>query len=75
MKTLSPETKTTLASSLVIAVIFLLSWGVSHACTAFYQSEYVEGMSKICLYSHLNSPYAITIQSVKLCPLTVEVPH
>ena len=43
------------------------------AGTAFFKYEYVSGMNKVCVYDHLGSDVAITINSVSLCPLTIQV--
>lgn len=45
----------------------------AHAVTAFFKYERISGMNKICYYDALGSEYAITISSVSLCPLTIEV--
>jgi len=45
----------------------------AYAGTAFLKGEYISGMNKICLYDHLGSTVAITISSVQLCPLTIQV--
>lgn len=41
------------------------------AVTCFKTGEQVSGMNKICFYDCLGSAAAITISSVKLCPLTI----
>lgn len=41
---------------------------------AFLKGERVSGMNKICYYDHLGSDVAITVSSVALCPLTINVP-
>ena len=46
----------------------------AHAGTAFYTGERVSGMHKICYYDYLGDAVAITIRSVDLCPLTIQVP-
>lgn len=38
----------------------------------FASGEYASGFNKICEYDCLGSPYAITIGSAELCPLTVQ---
>lgn len=37
--------------------------------TGFLQGERVQGLSKICYYDVLGETYALTISSVRLCPL------
>ena len=42
--------------------------------TAFFKYEKeCTGFKKICVYNYLGDDYAITIDCVKLCPLTIEV--
>ena len=43
------------------------------AGTAFLTGDETSGMNKICYYDHLGSTVAITISSVKLCPLSIQV--
>ena len=43
------------------------------AGTAFLSGEQTSGMNKICYYDHLGSTVAITISSVELCPLSIQV--
>jgi hypothetical protein len=43
------------------------------AATAFLKGQYVSGMNRICLYDHLGSTVAITVRSIDLCPLTIDV--
>lgn len=44
---------------------------VQMAATCFFKYEQISGMNKICFYDCLGSASAITISSVKLCPLTI----
>jgi hypothetical protein len=41
---------------------------------AFLERDYVSGMSRVCVYNYLGSPYIITLQAYELCPLSVHVP-
>ena len=58
---------------LMIAVALAAFTSAAFAGTAFFKHERVSGMNKICVYDHLGSDVAITISSVALCPLTLEV--
>ena len=44
----------------------------AYAMTCFLKGEQISGMNKICYYDCLGSMAAITISSVRLCPLTIE---
>ena len=61
--------------TLILSLIFLTSMiyptMVANATTCFYQYEQISGMNKICYYDCLGSAMAITISSVKLCPLSI----
>jgi len=47
----------------------------AHAGTAFLDYEIDDGgMHKQCVYDYLGERYVITIPSIKLCPLTIQVP-
>ncbi len=41
------------------------------AGTCFKKGERISGMNKICTYSCVSGDKAITISSVKLCPLSI----
>ena len=43
------------------------------AATAFLVSQYVDGLSRICIYNHLGSEYIITIKAYQVCPVTIQV--
>ncbi len=58
-----------LGSVLITSMIYPTM--VANATTCFYQNEQISGMNKICYYNCLGSTAAITISSVKLCPLTI----
>ncbi len=57
----------------ILAIALLLAAQSATAGTAFLKSQYVSGMSRICLYDHLGSTVAITIPSYSVCPLTIQV--
>lgn len=59
----------------LIAIVLASVWTPVFACTAFYKSETVSGMNKICYYDHLGSSYAITVNSYRVCPTTVRASH
>ena len=44
----------------------------SAAGTCFKKGERISGMNKICTYSCISGDKAITIKSVKLCPLSIK---
>lgn len=46
------------------------SYGGGQTC--FKQSEYTQGMNKVCQYSCTGSGHAITVGAAQLCPLTVK---
>lgn len=48
------------------------SEGVKLAATCFFNREVTSGMNKICYYDCLGGEVAITISSVKLCPLSIQ---
>lgn len=43
------------------------------AATAFLSGELETGMTKQCFYDYLGSQYTITIDAIRLCPLTIQV--
>ena len=45
----------------------------AYAGKAFYKSERISGLNKICYYDHMGSEVAITIKSHELCPMTIDV--
>lgn len=57
---------------LIIAAIITASFS-AQAGTAFKTGERTTGMTKQCYYSYIGSQYTITIQSFKLCPLSIQV--
>ncbi len=59
---------------IILALIALFTFATANAATAFLVGEQVTGMTKQCIYDYLGSTYTITIDSYKLCPLTIRVP-
>ena len=55
------------------ATLALLLATAAHAGTAFLTGEQTTGMTKQCFYDYLGSTYTLTVDSYKLCPLTIEV--
>jgi hypothetical protein len=59
--------------TLFLLVAMLLAFP-AHAGTAFFMYEIDKGnMHKQCVYDYLGEEFVITISSVKLCPMTIEV--
>ena len=59
---------------IIVALVFVTILALpANAATAFYTGERVSGMYKICYYDHLGDEVAITIDSVDLCPLTIQL--
>jgi len=46
--------------------------GQKVASICFFEHEEVSGMNKICYYKCLSGRTAITISSIKLCPLNID---
>jgi len=42
------------------------------AQTAFYTGERVTGLTKLCYYDAMGSPYSITVRSTQLCPMSIQ---
>ncbi|MBW8744887.1 MAG: hypothetical protein JF628_11185 [Sphingomonas sp.] len=38
---------------------------------AFLKSQTVQGMSRICTYNRMGSPYVITIAAAEMCPISI----
>ena len=57
----------------IIAALTILVASSAYAVTGFYTGEKISGMHKICYYNALGDTVAITISSVELCPLTIEI--
>ena len=45
------------------------------ACIAFYTSESVSGLNKICYYNHLGSTVALTVSNTTICPINIQWRH
>ena len=66
-----------LAIVVVLALVALmvgLTIRNAYGGTAYYLRERISGLNKICYYNHLGSEVAITIKSIQLCPVTINVP-
>lgn len=59
----------------LILLAFAINMRSAEACTAFFDSDYVSGTNRICLYDHLGSTHAVTIKSYEICKTTVNVRH
>ena len=57
---------------LAALAVFMLA-APAYAATAFLTGEVETGMTKQYIYDFAGSTYTITIDSYKLCPLTIEV--
>jgi hypothetical protein len=61
-------------AKLLALVAGLLISAAAYAGTAFFQYEVATGgMTKQCVYDYLGSTYTITVSSIALCPLTIQV--
>lgn len=61
--------------SIVLLLIALAIPVAAHACTAFYQDDYVSGQNRICIYDHLGSDHIVTIKVYQVCRVTIRVAH
>jgi len=59
--------------ALIIALALIAE--AACACSGFYKTEYISGMNKICIYTHLGSDVAVTISNYQVCPVSIHVPH
>ena len=62
--------------SLVLVGAFFVAVSVAyvplgHCATCFFEYEEPAGMNKICYYTCLTGRVAITVSSLRLCPLTI----
>lgn len=58
---------------LIFAILLLTAFDVN-AGTAFFQYEVqTGGMTKQCVYNYLGSTYTLTVKSISICPLTIQV--
>lgn len=55
-------------------VMSLPAVATSQSVTAFYKREVTTGMTKQCVYDALGSMHVLTVSSITLCPLTIQVP-
>jgi len=63
-----------LNTGLATFVLLLASAAHGQSITAFKSGEMQTGVTKQCFYNALGSQHTLTISSVELCPLTVQVP-
>jgi hypothetical protein len=56
--------------SLGLAILGATALSASETC--FSKGEVVDGLNKVCYYSCPSGTAAITISSVKLCPLSIQ---
>lgn len=59
---------------LLLALVFAprnSAW--AQTATAFLEGEETTGMTKQCFYNALGNGYTVTINSIRLCPLTIQV--
>lgn len=45
------------------------SQSVQPTSNGILQGQYVSGMSRICTYNRMGSPYVLTVKSTDLCPM------
>ena len=58
---------------LTVAVLSVASG--AYAFTAYFKYETrPSGMYKQCVYDYLGEDYVITVSSIKLCPMTIQIP-
>ncbi len=58
---------------MIVAAVLLACASAAMATTAYFKYERAQGMYKICYYSAMGQIVAITIRSVQICPLTIEI--
>jgi hypothetical protein len=56
---------------LAFTAAFLLVERVTADVICLFKSEQISGTNKICYYDCLGSIFGITIDGLKLCPLTI----
>ena len=47
----------------------------AYACSAYLDYEYVDNMSRVCVYNHLGTRIPYVVSSASMCPLSIVVPH
>lgn len=65
--------KRNLQVALLTLVMALPMAARSQTVTAFYKREETTGMTKQCIYDALGSMHVLTVSSITLCPLTIQV--
>jgi hypothetical protein len=51
----------------------LLRWPVIAVIIGTLSYEYVSGHNRICVYDSVHGQFAITIDAMRVCPLTMEI--
>jgi len=57
-----------------LIVLIMLS-SSAHAMTGFLESEYTDGVDKMCYYDILGTKFTLIIKLYELCPLTYTFPY
>lgn len=60
---------------LLVAALSALPFAQSRSATGLFKSERTSGLTKICVYEVLGSPYTINVEATQICPLTINVPN
>ena len=60
-----------LVAMLAFMAAFILAEQAMADVICLFKSEQISGTSKICYYDCLGSVFAITIDGLKLCPLSI----
>jgi len=56
---------------LIIIIVLCVSVAAAFAGGCFFKYSYISGMNKICIYDCIEGERAITIDSYRLCPLSL----
>ena len=56
----------------ILLVIPAVAW--SQTIDAFKTGEETTGLTKQCFYEALGNAYTVTISSIQLCPLSIQIP-
>jgi hypothetical protein len=57
----------------ILLIALTLAASAAYAGTAFFKYERDTGMTKQCVYDYLGNEYTITINVVKICPVTIQI--
>lgn len=49
------------------------TWTVALVVVAIYSHDYIDGRNRICFYDSMYGSHAITIDAMRMCPMTIEV--